>query len=460
MMYKISPFTYSFNQRGKVRKIFSQISIELPAKGLILISGPSGGGKSTFLKILKGIIPEYESGKLQGEIQFFDEPMTGEYFKKHLKDILYLFQNPFSQLIYPDVEEEFFFSMENFNFTREQMNRKQIELSKKFGLESIWGKKTNQLSSGECQRLVLASLLAIGPKVLLLDEPTAFLDTKARENFYEFLNEIKKSYLVIIIDHHKKEIQDIIDREIYVSKEGEIGAFPLASMEKNEPSYDHIFNQLEAIKPARIKLENIYFRYQKESLLLEGITAQFQGGEIISIKGANGVGKSTLFKLIAGMLKPTSGKIELSIAEEIISNKNFFKYIGYIFQNPETHFFYDTIEEELAQSLKKITVSHSKEYILNNFFNEIDLKKSPFLLSEGEKRRLSILMTVFLQKNIILYDEPTFGQDQESIDQVFYLMKSLQHQKFLQILISHDDDFIQRVSNRILTLENGTLIEL
>ena len=121
-MYKLQKFSYSFKKDVSSKKIFLEEALEFNKNELIAIVGPSGGGKSTLLKILKGIIPEYSSGVLEGIVTFHGNPLNGLNFQDNLKKILYLFQNPFSQLIYPTPEEEFLFSMENFNFTHYEMN--------------------------------------------------------------------------------------------------------------------------------------------------------------------------------------------------------------------------------------------------------------------------------------------------------------------------------------------------
>ena len=219
-MYKLSPFTFTY--RGGKKKLFSANPIELKANETILITGPSGGGKSTFLQLLKGIIPQFIAGKLEGDLHFKDRPLHGEAFDQNLKSIIYLFQNPFTQLIYPYADEEFFFSMENFNFTREEMEKQKLKFEKSFGLEKLWGRKTQELSNGECQRLVLASLLAIKPEVILLDEPTAFLDPEGRREFYHYLPQVREDRLLIMIDHHVKEVLPFVDRVFYVDSSGEI----------------------------------------------------------------------------------------------------------------------------------------------------------------------------------------------------------------------------------------------
>lgn len=460
-MYKLSPFKYSFSNGEQSRKIFLEKSLVFKKNEMIAIVGPSGGGKSTFLKILKGIIPEYSSGVLVGDILFHDKPLYGENFQNNLKNILYLFQNPFSQLIYPTPEEEFLFSMENFNYSNEQMNNERKKFEKIFGLESLWGKKNSQLSNGECQKLVLASMLAINPEVLLLDEPTAFLDPEARREFYQFLKMIKGDRLVIIVDHHVDEIKDLVTGFVEVSRDGKIslGNSDQVKVNKSLPlSLDKVLLPVHA--NLELNLANVSFSYEKNNSLLKDINLNVRGGEVVAVTGKNGAGKSSLMKIISGIMKANSGKVTFKSGLKEFSGTKIFSQTGLIFQNPETHFFFDTIEEELKQSLKNISDPAFKELILQRFFHDIDLKKSPFLLSEGEKRRLSILMTVFLGKGLIIYDEPTFGQDRKSIHEIATLIKELKKTGIIQLFISHDDYFIKEVADRVLHLEKGSLNEI
>lgn len=465
-MYKLNPFTYTFSDRLKAKKIALKSPVVLNKNETVAIIGPSGGGKSTLLKILKGIIPEYSSGKLEGEILFNGHPLSGPYFQENLQKILYLFQNPFSQIIYPTTEEEFLFSMENFNFSREEMERQKDKFEKLFGLKALWGKKTSELSNGECQKLVLASMLAIDPEVLLLDEPTAFLDPHSRKEFYEYLKVIRRDRLVIIVDHHVDEIKSFVDKVLYVDEEGNISESSFDKEKEAAPSSDMSLLSLKKTTEVTIRLDRLSFSYPSSYTfsdpLLREISATFNSGEVLAIKGKNGAGKSTLFKLLSGVLAPTSGSVEIEIDKKIIKRNHLFSHVGFVFQNPEAHFFFDTIEEELKQSFRQFSGEKKKmkDQILERFFHDIDLKKSPFLLSEGEKRRLSILMTVFLNKELILYDEPTFGQDQSSIEKIEELILSLKKMGLIQVFISHDETFIHKVADRVFILESGGLYEV
>ncbi|NOT80497.1 MAG: ATP-binding cassette domain-containing protein [Bacteriovoracaceae bacterium] len=455
-MFELNPFTFSYRDTDSSKKLFLKTKIVLAQGEIVAIVGPSGAGKSTLLKILKGIIPEHSTGKLDGEILYNGKNLTGINFDLNLRLILYLFQNPFSQLLHPTTEEEFLFSLENFNYSVEEIKKRGEKLEKVFNLPPLWGKKTKDLSNGECQKLVLASLMAVDPEVLLLDEPTAFLDPLARIEFYNFLGSIKGQHLVIIVDHHLEEIRHLVTRYLFVDSNGEIKEVikeehqALKSLEKKGRDKESITSNINL----SLNVKNLSFSYDKKNPLLKEINLRIYGGEVIAIKGSNGAGKSTLFKLLSGMLRPSQGIVELEINKKIIKHSKLFEVVGFVFQNPEAHFFFDTIEQELKQSFKK---NRPTEDTLKSFFNNIDLSTSPFLLSEGEKRRLSILMTVFLGKKVILFDEPTFGQDEKSRMVIANLIRELKTQGIIQIMISHDDSFIEEVADRVYHLEQGNL---
>lgn len=463
-MFEIGPFQYTFKKNSyasssiaPVKKIFTKTPINILDRELVVITGASGAGKSTLLQILKGIIPEYSTGEFEGKVLYRGGMISGELFRKNLKQILFLFQNPFSQLIHPDVPEEFFFSMENFNFSQKEMDQKKVELNDFFNLDDFWNKKTCDLSHGECQRLVLASLLAIDPEVLLMDEPTAFLDPEAREHFYNWLKKIKGTKTIILVDHYLEQVLPLADRVINVSSEGEVAVQGVDSLLSSEIVSSFISNSINsAYSKVELKLSNISFHYPEQIKMLEDASLLASSSEVVVIKGKNGQGKSTLFKIIAGILKPLKGSVGITKNNFEIPLKKRDKEIGFVFQNPESHFFYDTIKEEL----KSVEDKPELKRLLDVFLDGVDLNRSPFLLSEGEKRRLSILMTVFLDKSIILYDEPTFGQDQQSIAVIVELIKYLKAMGKIQIIISHDESFIDSIADKTYELKSGKLERL
>jgi energy-coupling factor transporter ATP-binding protein EcfA2 len=455
-MYSIGPFRYSFRNKEK-REIFTTQNFEIQFGDFVLITGPSGAGKTTLLKMLKGVIPRYSSGELSGHVLFMDRTLADENFNSNLNEILFLFQNPFSQIIYTHVSEEFFFTMENFNFSKLQMENKKKELNEFSELNKIWERKTNELSNGECQKLVLSSLLAVGPKVLLLDEPTAFLDPEARQKFYEWLKKIKGSYTVILVDHHLKEVVPLIDYGVSVSSSGEVQKIEIKAIQMSKPDITNPTPKLQFTEfaPAKLIVRDLNFSYlsSKDKSIFHDLNFAIESGKVVVLKGKNGEGKSTLFKLISGFLKPSSGVINYIENGEVVERKKSYEHIALIMQNPESHFFFDTIKEEL----ESVATKEIYEKWLNYFFNSLQLDKSPFLLSEGEKRRLSILLSLMQSRSVILFDEPTFGLDFENKTLVANSILSLKKMQAIQLIISHDEEFIRDVADEVYELVDGRM---
>jgi energy-coupling factor transport system ATP-binding protein len=453
-VYKISPFKFTYKKfddsNEVISSVYSEEEINISENGLYLISGNSGTGKSTFLNLLKGISPKFIPGKLEGNIYYNKKDINSSEHNEFDSEVVYLFQNPFAQIIHQDMELEFAFTQENLRIPEKEYIQNFKEMDKIFELENVWGTKTNLLSNGECQKLVLASLIAISPKVVLLDEPTAFLDPASRKNFYAILNKIKKNHIIIIVDHHVDEIASECDGFLQVSSNGKINFSKIFSSEKGLiKNYDDQFEENK--EQIKIDIQDLTFFYKKEKKIIEKCNLTIKSGEVIVINGKNGAGKSTLFKLLAGIIKPKNGKVDYFLNEKLQSKQEISKIVGIVFQNPENNFFYDTLKEEVEKGSTEI---------ISRFFSGKELSKSPYMFSEGQKRRISLLINLILKKKIIFYDEPTFGQDKQNINLISETILELKRKNHLQIIISHDDAFIDRVATKIFTLNEGELNEV
>lgn len=445
-MLRLSEFKFFYPGRAEATLVSAR-PIVLPDQGLHLLTGPSGSGKSTLLSLIKGLCPHYTPGTFAGVIHYNNELIDKDFVHRKQNEIVYLFQNPLNQIIYQNPELEFCFTAESQQISHENFAQHKNSLTEAFNLHGLWSKKTTELSLGQAQRLLLASLLATNPKVLLLDEPTAFMDQPARKIFYELLATLKEKYLVLLIDHHLTEVQHIVDSFIAVDQQGTINHqykpatrenFDFADLKNQRPS-------LKSHDGYHIQLERVSFAYKKGQPLLKDISLTVKAPEIVAIRGENGSGKSTLLKLLVGSLKPYSGLIRQSARAKDIA-----KNMGYVMQNPEDNFICDTVDEELAETDKKF---------VELFFSNKDLNVSPYSFSEGEKRRLSLLVHLNPNKKVILYDEPTFGLDEKN---KFFVAESLlkfRAKNILQIVVSHDEKFINTVADRVFTLKDGNLHE-
>jgi energy-coupling factor transporter ATP-binding protein EcfA2 len=459
MSFKLSPFEFKYKAQGhnsSDKKIFLKKELVIEKNGLYLIAGESGSGKSTFLNLLKGISPKFTSGNLIGEIKYKDINVAENGFELFKNKIVYLFQNPFSQIIHRIVELEFAFTLENLNYDKKKYFEVMKNLRDRFSLSKIWNSDAFKLSNGECQKLVLASLVATGPEVLLLDEPTAFLDPEARNEFYKLISELKKEHIIFLVDHHLSEIKSIVDHAFYVESNGEIKFSQI----------DTILNKQQGINESRIindygfkkntdqfsiTLNDVSFSYREKEDVFKNLNLSFSSGEVIVIKGKNGEGKSTFLKLVSGIISPSKGNVLFKKNEKEIKKKNIDELIGFIFQNPESNFFFDTLKEELL---------NKDEHFISYFFSEYELQRSPFLFSEGQKRRISILINLILEKKILFLDEPTFGQDLENKNKIIDMVLEMKEKGYLQMIISHDEDFIKKVGTKVYELKNKGLNEI
>lgn len=390
------------------KKVITFPRFKFKRDDFVLINGKSGAGKSTLLLLLSGIIPKHINAKVIGNIP------------KQLKNAAYIFQNPYSQIVTTKVLEELAFTMENAHFAKEIMLAQIKKFSEIFGITSLLDRSTKNISGGECQRLILASGLAAKPKILFFDEPTAFLDYDARIKFYKLLSHLKGFYTIFMVDHNYKTSYKLHDC-IYNLK-------PPASCNKTLPI---IFKPAKLTANASIRIDNLSFGYNADTPLIENFSLHAKSGEIILIKGKNGAGKSTLLSLIAGILKPHDGTIKIK------------GDLSFVFQNPESHFYYDTIKEELQSNMP-----YSE---LDSFGTKGLLEQSPFSLSMGEKRRLSLLATILQNRPIILYDEPTFGQDAINLRKIHEAIKELKRFGRLQIIVTHDY-FPTNMVDRVYTI--------
>ncbi|MBF0205371.1 MAG: ABC transporter ATP-binding protein [Oligoflexia bacterium] len=425
---------------------------------LVLVRGASGSGKSTLLSLIKGIIPDSIFAVIEGRFQFV-EPSA---------NVFCVFQNPYSQLVCPTVKEDLVFTMENRGFSQRKMAERLTQFSNFFNLFHLLENKTSKISGGECQKIVLASSLAADPTVLLLDEPTAFLDKDARDEFYAYLAKLKGKYTIIIVDHHQEQILSLADQVIDLDVGIDIDLGKKREHTLVSENWGMIRGAIQ--ENYCICIDKLSFSYAKDAktqsnFCLKDLNLNIESGKIVTILGQNGSGKSTLLKLISGVLRPTAGNIVIKQGCHPLAPKEYCRHICYLMQNPESHFLFDSIAEEIEFNYRKRgDRSGNISEIFGYYFNvdidvDVDLSRSPLLLSEGEKRRLTFLMAVLEEKGIMLYDEPTFGQDDASCKKIVTLMKKLREHNRLQIIITHDEKMAYSISDIVYRLCQGRLID-
>lgn len=442
-IYQVENFGFNYPQSNYYLKLNGTFSINQGE--CVLIQGASGSGKSTLLAALKGLIPHLINGKLIGEIRYNNQNIT-TLNEQQLLGIGYLQQNPDSQLICKDVYSELAFGLENQGFAAAVINGKITQIADDFKLSHLLTRQVSKLSGGEKQKINLLAILVMQPRVLLLDEPTAFLDPESAHEIIAMLQQYIKKSTVVIVEHNHYYLQQIVNKVISIDDNGQI---------KQENTSQIVWNQtlpnLKSIYPhpknILLELRELNFSYKNSRQLLSKINLSISFGEIIAITGKNGSGKSSLLKLIAGIIKIQE---QIFWQQEDIAQINYqtlWSKLTLLWQNPEAHFIYNSVNEELNHD----------DNILTMFDLVPQREQNPYSLSEGQKRRLSLAIALNLKPQLILLDEPTFGQDYKHKLQLAQLITELKNQGMSFIMVSHDQDFIDALADRRYHLNDGSL---
>lgn len=465
LVYNITNFGFSYPLSTQQIKFTGKISIQ--HSDCILLQGASGSGKSTLLRALKGLIPHLIGGKLSGEILFHDRNIT-TLNEQDLIKIGYLEQNPDSQLICKDVFSELAFGLENQGLVPQQISTKIEAIARRFKIAHLLNRDVISLSGGEKQKINLLSILLLEPEVLLLDEPTAFLDPESAVAVMEIIHDHIQNKTVIIIEHNLHFVQNLINRSIFIDDAGNIIEQSITNINwqphlKDQPSKHAVLSQHNSL----LTIKNLTFTYsQNEKPLLKNLYLEVFPGQIIAILGKNGSGKSTLLKLISGIL-PVQGMIffkqqDIAITKKkkgflkyfdragttpIINRKYLWRHLSLLWQNPEAHFLYSSVEEELQLKPDLIKIVN-----LDN-----QRKQNPFTLSEGQKRRLSLAITFQNNPQLMLLDEPSFGQDTINKQMLAALISQFAFNGTAFIIVSHDLSFINSLTKFKYILNNGQL---
>ncbi|QIZ05460.1 ABC transporter ATP-binding protein [Priestia megaterium] len=469
---------------NRSEKILSHITLSINQGEKVLILGPSGSGKSTLISALSGIIPEH----LEAEV-------SGEVFCR--KDAGVMFQDPDSQFCMLHVDEEIAFSLENRSIPRHEMDPIIAELMDKVGL--MVDKKTpiETLSGGMKQRLALACLLALEPEVIFFDEPTAQLDPAGRNEIFVLLNQLaqKTNHTMVFVEHVLDGCIEWMDRVIILNENGSIigdgqpkemllnfknemkeagiwlpKLFPHKWEEVvQDPSHPLAIklSNLKKTKPLKdgeilLRTEHVEIGYGKKTIVSD-IDIKIHKGEWISIVGENGSGKSTFLKSLIRLEPIKKGKILFQNTElKKWSERELYEKAGFVFQNPELQFITDTVFEEVAFGGRQRNWSeeliHTKtRQLLEEFGLESHQNAHPFTLSLGQKRRLSVATMLLFDQDLLLLDEPTFGQDEKTANELIQRLKERQDQGTTIVMVTHDMDLVDGYSDQVILFNKGSV---
>jgi energy-coupling factor transport system ATP-binding protein len=482
----------------------------------LLLLGPSGSGKSTLALTLNGLLPQSVGQLKEGRVRVAGFDTVEHSVAELAQQVGILFQDPDAQFATLKVEDEIVFGLENLGQPPEEMEARIEKALAEVGMQALRQRPVSALSGGEKQRVALASLLAMQPEVLVFDEPTANLDSMGTQQVFALLAELKSRgrHTLVLIEHKLDELMHLVDRVVVLNPEGGILADGAPRRVFNEygaelrrlgvwmPQVALLAHALrergvklaqfpitigEAVKafgpwvaalapqPAKppavqaaqsqpvLEVRELSFAYG-DTPALHDISLRINQGDFLAIVGSNGAGKTTLAKHLMGILQPPLGSVYLH-GEEFthIPAKQLARQVGFVFQNPEHQFVTETVWDEVAYGLRVMgegeeRIASRTQELLESFGLARYAKANPFTLSYGEKRRLSVACMLAMGQDILILDEPTFGQDERNAVALLELLRDLNAQGKTVIVITHDMRMVLEHANRVVVMSAGRIL--
>lgn len=463
-------FEFEFQYSQESTPTLRKVSGNIPAGRCVVLCGGSGCGKSTLLRCLNGLIPQFYEGELTGFCRL-DGHGTADLSIGEIGELAAsVFQDPRSQFFTVNSSNEVAFGLENHGLPQEKIRNRVDEAFRTFHLEHLKNRNVYELSSGERQLISILSAWAMDTDIFLLDEPTANLDFAATQQLKNILLKLKKQGKTLLLSEHRLYyLADIAD-EYWIMANGEIKhkytagktkalslgqlhTLCLRTLDLEKITVSERPPQPENM-PQALSVSNLRYEYgRKNRAILSDVNFSVCEHEIVGLVGANGCGKTTLGKLIAGLYRSTGG--EISLFGKAQKPKQLQKQVLFIMQEAEFQFFTNSVLHELQYG-HKITAEFEKK--TETLLKSMDMwecrDRHPFSLSGGQMQRLTLMMAYLSDKPIIILDEPTAGQDAESLKRCAELIREMGKEKTV-LIITHDLELIADACDRCIGLCDG-----
>ena len=448
----------SFSYDGKT-EILRSANLQIRPGEVVVLTGPTGSGKSTFAKCLSGFIPRSIDGEFSGEIRIDGEDTSKYTIAEFSRLVSLVQQDPDSQICTLKVVDEVAFGPENYEFEPKMIENLINSSLSAVDVSHLHNRITHALSGGEKQRLAIAAMLSNQPKYLLLDEPSASLDPKGILSLRKILMELKeKNVGILCIEHNLDAIRPVADHILSISNGTITDWNPI-----DEPPITPT-TQAPVPDTPLLSLEKVNFSYGPIQVIHDASMTIHQG-EIIALMGGNGSGKTTLVSLLGGLLEPDSGRVDLGRVPISSSRdrKEIVKRISVVFQNPNHQIFERSVWKEQILTSEILNEIHERSLERStNLLNTANLgnflARNPFSLSHGQKRRLNITASIAHTPRILLLDEPFIGQDQDGREFISNIIADTASGNGAALVITHDPNFARNYCNRVIFVENGSIL--
>lgn len=503
-----------YRYRGQTEMALDGVSLSLEKGESLVLMGPSEAGKSTLAATINGLIPHFHVGKMTGEVVVM-ERNTREHTVAQMAEIVgMVFQDFEAQLFSTNVELEVAFGPENFAVEREEIGRRINEFLNYVGLDAFRNRPPSTLSGGQKQKLAIASVLALKPTVLVMDEPTTDLDPISKEGIFEITHRLveNEDMTLLIVEHETEEA--LYANRVALIKDGKLvkvgparevlaevdlmeglGLMPLgiprffksmgaaarpltpdeglrafaeSGWKISDEKYAAVVARDKAAlanltKPL-IQCRDLAHVYKNEVRALDGVSLEIFEGDMVAIVGQNGSGKTTLVKHFNGLLMPTSGEILVNgqpTAKQGVFNLG--QKVGYVFQNPDYQIFSETVFEEVAFSprLRKLPEEQVKERV-SEALAAVGLagaeEEDPFSLTKSGRQRVAVASVLAARPDVLILDEPTTGLDYAEQRSMMDMVRSLNEHGSTIIFVTHHMWVVAEYARRVFVMKDGKLM--
>lgn len=465
----------SFQYAGNPQECLRNIDLHIQDGECVLLCGGSGCGKTTILRLINGLIPDYFNGELSGNVLYNGFDISDMEMYERSRFVGSVFQNPRTQFFNVDTDSEIAFGMENLATSPEVMKARMNDTTHRLRLAPLRGRSIFELSGGEKQRIAFASVYAMNPDVFLLDEPSSNLDLESIDELRLQIRTIKEQGKTILISEHRiYYLMDLVDRIVFIEggciqeilTPGELTEekrlalglrcttkksvqIPAPRRQPDIASSNTAGSDTASPDTARftLRIDDLSLMRGKRTLQ-SGLTMQAHTGDVIGIIGPNGSGKTTLLRTLCGLHKEYSGRILLDGKE--LKKKELNKLSYLVMQDVNYELFADSVANEcrlglpgVSDELVDVTLTELGLYAYRN--------RHPATLSGGQKQKVAVAVSKTCNKKLLMFDEPTSGLDYQSMLQVTELIRHVAEDAIV-FIVSHDSEFLNLVCTQIYKL--------
>ncbi|MDR0323856.1 MAG: ATP-binding cassette domain-containing protein [Treponema sp.] len=473
------------------KRALEEINLSVMEGEFLAVMGENGAGKTTFCKLLNGIIPHLSGGNLYGNVTVDGERTDESSVPRLALKVGMVLDDPDVQFITSSVRNEAAFGPENLLLPPEEIEERIRQALSVVGLEGFMERSPSTLSGGEKQRLAIAAALAMKSRILVLDEPLSRLDPEGKAEVMSVLNKLREKYKITVVmtAHTANSVLEFADRAC-ILKNGRIAACDTAKkifenhvlLKENgiEPpgsvDINAVFEEMRGKESAEaaITINNLCFDYADTTkgkngmnaalgACIKNINLTIEDNDFIALIGRNGCGKTTLLKLITGLLRPVSGEIIVrgkNLKELSVSAIS--KEIGFVMQNPDNQLFTDSVFNEIAFALKNAGLSKLEiSQRVKDALSVVELEDGgafPHALSKADRTKTVVACVLAMGCKIIIFDEIDVGQDYRGSIKIMNIAKELHSKGFTVIFVTHNMSLVYEYAHRLIKMEKGEIV--